>query len=98
MATIHPRGTRTGLTRWDVRWRGPDLDDRGRLREHSKAFANRELAEAYLMKLPEVRQVPARCGCRVPRWVLVDATVLALGDITCSICSKPFTAVEPEKN
>jgi hypothetical protein len=28
-----------------------------------------------------------------PRWMLIDATVLARGEITCSICGKPFTAV-----
>jgi len=37
--------------------------------------------------------VPAACQCSPPRRIRVSAGVLAKGDILCSICGQPFTAV-----
>jgi hypothetical protein len=98
MASIHENKRASATAkRWEIHWRGPDLNERGHLRQRMRAFASREEAQAFLDALPPVNQVPARCNCPEPgRWVLVDATVLALGPVTCSICGKPFAVVEPE--
>jgi hypothetical protein len=90
VASIHERTTRSGRAHHDVRWRGPDLDVKGRLREHSKGFTNLAEAEAFLAALPEVRQIPARCNCTPARWILVDKTVLGQAEILCRACGASF--------
>jgi hypothetical protein len=100
MATIRHRPQRGSTERykpWEVRYRGPDLNPQGRLQEHGRQFATRPEAEEFLAGLPPVQQIPARCNCAEPRWLLVDKNVLALGAITCSICGTAFMPMSVAK-
>jgi hypothetical protein len=105
MASINERERATPMgKRFEVRWRGPDFNDRGlpktwqpassSLREHMKSFATRPEAEEFLAALPPVQQVPARCDCDPARWIVIDAAALSKGEITCSICGQSFTPIE----
>jgi hypothetical protein len=94
MASIFERDRATPVGKpFEVRWRGPDLNARGHLREHNQTFATRPEAEAFLAALPPTKPAPkarARCGCPEPRWLLMDVNMLAKGDIVCSVCATPF--------
>jgi len=78
---------------YEVRWRGPDYNSKGHLKEHMAVFATLPEAEKFLDKLSPLRQVPAHCDCPEPRWMLMDATMLALGEVRCMICGHAFTAI-----
>jgi hypothetical protein len=97
MASIHKRKRATPMGKpWEVRWRGPDYNAKGHLNEHMRSFYTLPEAKGFVEnKLSPLQQVPAHCDCDPARWVLVDANMLALGPVTCSICGQEFTPFTP---